>query len=492
MLFKLLASLVFIFSILTPDAFAKEQEIIRIGSKRFSENYILAELLAQLLEEEGFKVERKFGLGGTMVAYQALKTGEIDLYPEYTGTVLEAIIKSSDRDESVIAPFLKNQGLLVLGEFGLDNTYCFVIRKDDAARWNIGSISDLSKHPHLIGGLTAEFQGRKDGWEPIKKVYGLSNRVKSIEVPLNYEALFNKKLDFSDAFSTDALIQKYNFLVLKDDKNFFPKYKALPIARADLPLEALEALDRLAGKIESETMIQLNAELLDGTSIPMVASEFLFEQGLSEQRLTQTDSLLKTGTNILSRSVDHLTLTLLAVLIATLVAVPLAIAIGPHQKLSQFVLGFTGILQTIPSIALLTFMIPFFGIGFKPAIVGLFIYSLLPILRNTHVAMTTIDPRLITAARGIGLYPIEILLSVKIPLAFPTILTGIRTATTLNIGTATLAAFIGAGGLGEPIVTGLSLNDTSLVLEGAIPAALLAIVVDLGFAWIHHKFSKDL
>ena len=182
----------------------------------------------------------------------------------------------------------------------------------------------------------------------------------------------------------------------------------------------------------------------------------------------------------------------MAVLFATLIAVPIASFISNKPRLAQPVLTFSGLLQTIPSIALLTFMIPFVGIGFKPALLGLFVYSLLPIIRNTYTAMNSIDPRIITSARGIGLYPLEIFCSIKLPLSLPMILAGIRTATILNIGTATLAAFIGAGGLGEPIVTGLALNDTSIILEGAVPAALLAIVIDFLFGKLEKTFNKSL
>jgi osmoprotectant transport system permease protein len=146
-------------------------------------------------------------------------------------------------------------------------------------------------------------------------------------------------------------------------------------------------------------------------------------------------------------------------------------------------------MQTIPSLALLALMIPLFGIGFVPAIIALFLYSLLPIVRNAITALSTTDPTLVRVSRALGLSPWEQLRYLRLPLATPAIFAGIRTSAVISIGTATLAAFIGAGGLGEPIVVGLSLNDTDMILRGAIPAAILAIAVELAFAAIERKVS---
>jgi osmoprotectant transport system permease protein len=146
-----------------------------------------------------------------------------------------------------------------------------------------------------------------------------------------------------------------------------------------------------------------------------------------------------------------------------------------------------GLLQTIPSIALLALMIPLFGIGWMPAIVALFLYSLLPILRNTITALLTVDPLLRRVAVGMGLTPLQQVRWLLLPMALPTILAGVRTAAVISIGTATLAAFVGAGGLGEPIVTGLSLNDPRLILQGAVPAALLALATELAFELLERR-----
>jgi osmoprotectant transport system permease protein len=174
-------------------------------------------------------------------------------------------------------------------------------------------------------------------------------------------------------------------------------------------------------------------------------------------------------------------LTLIALLAGIIFAVPLGILVYRAGPLGRPVIYAAGVLQTVPSIALLALMIPLFGIGAVPAIIALFLYALLPILRNTATALFSIDPILRKVAVGMGLTPGQRLRNVEIPLAAPTILAGVKTAAVINIGTATLAAFIGAGGLGEPIVTGLALNDTGLILEGAVPASILAILTELVF-----------
>ncbi len=174
----------------------------------------------------------------------------------------------------------------------------------------------------------------------------------------------------------------------------------------------------------------------------------------------------------------HIGLTFISLFIAIIIAVPLGIFIARKKKFAGMVLGITGVLQTIPSIALLGFMIPLLGIGPKPAIVALFLYALLPILRNTYTGITGVDAAVRDAANGMGLSRMQVLFKVELPLAFPVIMAGIRTATVINVGVATLAAYIAAGGLGEFIFGGIALNNTNMILAGAIPAALLAIVLD--------------
>ncbi len=483
--------LIFLISLIIISCSSENTRVV-IGSKRFTENYIVAEIIAQYLEEQGHDIERRMGMGGTMIAYSALKTHEIDIYPEYTGTVSEAILKIEERDFHKINDALKDQGVMMLPSLGFNNSYALVMHKERAQSLGIESITDLSQFSQLRGGLSFEFQGRKDGWRALQKKYQLKNKIKGIEIPLTYEALKNNKIDFAEAYTTEPLIKKYNFLVLKDDQKVFPSYLAVPFVRLGLSEKILSDLKNLSDLISQDEMMALNERATSGESIAKISQDFLKQKQLVASDQKELSASNFSWGKMLSRTYTHLLLTGLAVFLATLVAIPFAALISSRPKIAGYVLNLTGVLQTIPSIALLTMMIPLFGIGFKPALIGLFIYSLLPILRNTQTALSGIDPRLITSARGIGLYPTEIFFSVKLPLALPSVIGGIRTASTLNVGTATLAAFIGAGGLGEPIVTGLALNNTNLVLQGAIPAAILALLIDGFFALIEKYFMKTI
>lgn len=185
---------------------------------------------------------------------------------------------------------------------------------------------------------------------------------------------------------------------------------------------------------------------------------------------------------LVEQTLTHIGLTFLSLLIALVIGLPLGILISRKKGVASLVLGLTGVLQTIPSIALLGFLIPVLGIGVGPALVALFLYALLPIVRNTYVGITEVSPTLREAARGMGMTDWQVLFRVELPLAMPVIFAGIRTATVINVGVATLAAYIAAGGLGEFIFGGIALNNTNMILAGAIPAALLAVLFDVGLA----------
>jgi len=233
-------------------------------------------------------------------------------------------------------------------------------------------------------------------------------------------------------------------------------------------------------------MRQMNHHVEDERRTPAdAAAMFLNGLGLSEKEPAGAARergffalLWQRRTITLRLAAWHLTMTGIAEALACVVAIPLGIGASRRPRLATAALGSAGVLQTIPSIALLAFMLPFFGIGARPAIVALFLYGLLPILRNTVTGLRGVDPKLIEVGLGLGMRPRQLLWQVELPLAAPVILAGVRTSSVINIGTATLAAFIGAGGLGDPIVTGLTVTDTNLVLTGALPAALLALLVD--------------
>jgi len=199
---------------------------------------------------------------------------------------------------------------------------------------------------------------------------------------------------------------------------------------------------------------------------------------MNEQQQTLWDFMRQQSDKLLTQTLEHIGLTFISLFLAVLVGLPLGILIARKRKLSGTVLGVAGVLQTIPSIALLGFMIPLLGIGPKPAIVALLLYALLPIIRNTYTGITGVDASVKEAATAMGMSQWQILFKVELPLAMPVILAGIRTATVITVGVATLASYIAAGGLGEFIFGGISLNNTNMILAGAIPAALLAILFD--------------
>lgn len=193
--------------------------------------------------------------------------------------------------------------------------------------------------------------------------------------------------------------------------------------------------------------------------------------------------------DILTGTGQHIEMTALSMFFAILISVPLGVFLTRHRKFAEPVIGITAVFQTIPSLALLGFMIPLFGIGFLPAVIALTIYGLLPILRNTYTGILGVDQAAIEAGKGMGMTPRQVLFMVEIPLALPIIMAGIRTATVLIIGVATIATLIGSGGLGDLIYRGIAMASTDLILAGAIPAAILALVFDFGLKKIENMVT---
>lgn len=461
---------------------------ITIGSKNFNESYLLAEIMAQLLELEGFDVERRFGLGGTLVCYEALANGEIDVYAEYTGTLSQVILKTKNLTPEVteLNRLVADRELRVLNSFGFNNTYAMAVKQHLADERGLSLVSQLADHSDLKMAFSLEFLNREDGWPGLVQTYGFSGTPTGIEHGLAYQAIDEGKIDITDAYSTDGDLERYGLTVLNDDRGYFPQYFAVPFVRAALPDDVFTVLSRLEGIISDERMRELNSRtVVEGRSFAEVASEFIVEEGLGE-----AGTKVEATSSILTNTITHLKLTFIALLLGCLFGLPLGIIVFRTKAAARVTVYIAGLLQTIPSIALLALMIPLFGIGEVPAIVALFLYSILPILRNTITALVTIDPLLKRVAEAIGLTRSQQLRHVLLPMALPTILAGVKTAAIISIGTATLAAFIGAGGLGEPIVTGLALNDTNLILQGALPAAGLAICVELLFELLERLLVK--
>ena len=485
---------------------------IVVASKNFTESRILAEIIAQFIETQtDIKVRRKHGLGGTLICFSALREGEIDIYAEYTGTGWATILKEKRKVTDPLRVFLEVQdrfrtlyNIEWLLPFGLNNSYGLAMNESRAEALNITRISDLAAHaPQLKAGVSTEFLNRTDGYPGLIQNYGLRfSQVRGMEHGLTYEALNAGEIDLTDVYTTDGKLRRYPLRVLKDDRNFFPPYSAAPIVRRETLEEFPELrllLNRLAFRLSDERMQNLNnAVESSGHEFAEVAQTFLSEEGFSreasppksvgtrrEERSFLTTMAQRWRTT-LNLTLQHLTLTVLAVGLAIAVSVPMGILLSRVPSLRSVVLGFAGVIQTIPSLALLALMIPIPGLGLSAnaAVAALFLYALLPIMRNTYTGISQIDAPLIEAARGLGLTNWQILTHVELPLAVPTIMAGIRTSTIISIGVATLAAFIGAGGLGEPILTGLQLNDSQLILAGAVPAAGLALITDLSLGRI--------
>lgn len=457
---------------------------IAVGSKNFTEGYVLAEVMSQLLEARGLEVERRFGFGGTMICFQALLNDEIQVYPEYTGTLREAVYQGLSAEAAALQTRLADDGLEILPSLGFNNSYAIAVSRDLAQREGLRNIGDLAKLPALRIAVSHEFRERSDGWGGLKRRYALPQESTGIEHGLAYQALAEGKIDATDAYTTDGDLVRYDLVVLEDNLNYFPAYLAVPLIRSDLPTAARRALEELASTLSDDAMRQLNARVLnDGLTIGAAAGEFLQQRGLTKPRESQQRGLFA---STLARTLQHLKLTGIALLAACIIGIGIALAVFRSRRWSRVVLYVAGLLQTIPSIALLALLIPLVGIGQVPAVIALFLYSLLPILRNTVTALTTIDPLLRHVAHALGLSAKQRLHKIYLPLAAPLIMAGVRIAAVVSIGTATLAAFIGAGGLGEPIVTGLALNDTRLILEGALPAAGLAVATELLFEAAEH------
>ena len=462
--------------ILFPFVVLASNDPVIIGSKKFTESYVLGEIATRALHDAGIPAEHRQGMGGTIILWEALRTGQIDVYPEYTGTIAQEILRNGrPMTPNEIRNALAKFGVGMTESLGFNNTYALVMRRSAAKRLGIRTISDLQKHPDLRLGLTHEFLGREDGWSRLRERYALPQRnVTGIDHALGYSALASGEIDVKDAYSTDARIEQNDLVTLEDDRNFFPKYEAIFLYRLSLPQSAIAVLRRLEATLDERRMMRLNAEAERTKNYTKAADSYFAER--SAGNAASEESLARKEARWILR---HLQLTGLSLLLAVILGVPLGIVASRGGPLGHGILAFAGIVQTIPSLALLALLVPlpFFGISARTAIAALFLYGLLPIVRNTASGLQDIPRSLRESAVALGLSQAARLCEIYLPMASRSILSGIKTSAVINVGTATLAALIGAGGLGEPILSGLNLNDHATILEGAIPAALLALAV---------------
>ena len=499
---------------------------IVVASKPFGESYLLAEMFAQILERHGVSVKRLPGLGSTEIIFQAVRAGHVDVYPEYTGTGLIAILRDTLTDDALADPrrvfahvseaFTERYGVRWLPPLGFENTFALAVRPDTARHYKLWTLTDLARESSkLTAGFTPDFVNRPDGLAGLMRRYGASIRPRTVRplLPgLKYQALAQGAVDVIDGFSTDGLLARYDLVVLEDDRRFFPPYEAAALlgTRAAARADIVSALTLLSAKLSEQTMRALNRRVeVDGEEVRHVAATALQGLGLSAARASTNApgdpgaggftpggrSHESFGAYVWARrgtlgqlTLRHLWLVTLALLAAVVIALPLGLGLERARHMAGPALGGLGVIQTIPSIALLAFMVPFVGVGVVPALIALWLYALFPIARGTFTGVRDADPSAVEAAEALGMTPRQRLWAVRLPLAAPVIMAGVRTAGVITVGAATLAAFIGAGGLGEPIVTGLALADTRMVLFGAVPAAALAVLVDAILALVEKRF----
>ncbi len=467
-------------------AASAQAETLRVGSKRFTESYILGEVLKRQVEGTA-AVEHRPGLGNTGIVFAALKAGSIDLYPEYTGTIAKEILKVEGNPSiQDLNQALAAQGLGVAVRLGFNNSYALAMREDRARSPGIRTLSDLAKHSDLKLGLSQEFIARADGWPGLKAAYRLPYATPSgLDHGLAYEAVAAGKVDVIDIYSTDAKIERYALRVLEDDRRYFPSYEAVLLYRLDVPRrfpQAWLALGKLEGRIDARAMIRMNAAAeLQGRSFAQAAT-LLDAQDAPQNPARRTFLGTLFGPDFWRLTGEHLLLVFVSLAASIAAGVPLGVAAAKLPRTAQWILGAVGVIQTIPSLALLAFLIALVGtIGTLPALIALFLYALLPIVRGTHTGLASVACGMRQAALALGLEPRDRLRLIEIPLALPSILAGVKTSAVINVGTATIAAFIGAGGYGERIASGLALNDNVTLLAGAIPAAALALLIQGAF-----------
>jgi len=468
-----------------------QKPVVRIGSKKFTESIILGEMLAHLARDAGADVEHARELGGTTLVFNALESDGIDIYPEYTGTLIAEVLREdSIRNDDELQAALAKRGLAIGGRLGFNNTYAIGLKEETTEKLGLTKISDLAdaKHARLKLGFSEEFMNRGDGWPGLARQYRLPQQPKVLDHDLAYRGIESGSIQATDLYSTDAEARYYKLRLLEDDRGYFPQYHCVLLYRLDfaqrLP-RVLESMRRMEGQINNIEMIEMNAQAkIDRVHESRVAADYLRTklgvEARLDPKLNQSRWRQAVG-NLWLTTRQHLFLVAVSLAAAIMLSVPLGIWAYKYPPLAQAILGVVGIIQTIPSMAVLVFMIPLLGLGPWSAIVALFLYSLLPIVRGTLTGLREIPGHLKESAIVLGLPARARLWMVELPMASRSILSGIKTAAVINVGTATIGALIGAGGYGQPILTGIRLNDLSLILQGAIPAAVLALMVQAGF-----------
>ncbi len=464
---------------------------VRVASKKFTESVILGEMLKVLAADKGQTAEHLRELGGSRLVFEALVNGEVDAYPEYTGTLVRELLSDRSIESSEqLRNALAELGVRVSQPLGFNNTYGIGMRRERADELGIKRISDLARYPNLRFGFSNEFTEREDGWPGLRAAYDLGHhQATGLDHDIAYRQLELEQIDAIDVYTTDARIRTLGLTVLEDDRDYFPRYDAVILYREQLAKrfpETVASLLRLEGQLSEDQMVELNGQVESrGTTESEAAAGYLGSELRVSANVREPTRMMR----IASRTLEHLELVRRSLLPAILFGIPLGVFASKSRWLGQLVLAGTGIVQTIPALALLVLLMPLasvigvdsVGTGSRTAIMALFLYSLLPIVRNTYTGLTAIEPGLLESAEVLNLPGWYRMLHIELPLASRSILAGVKTAAVINVGFATLGALVGAGGYGQPILSGIRLADTSLILEGAVPAAVLALLVQAVF-----------
>ncbi len=471
---------------------------VRVGSKEFTEGIILGEFVTLLAEQAGVEAKHKEAMGGTRVVFNALLAGTIDAYPEYNGTLIGQLLAELklENDQQLREALLQRR-IKMTEPLGFENSFAIGMKREDAQRLGIETIEDLQRYPDLRMGFTDTFVERPDGWPAIKAGYSLPQQdVRAVKHELAYKLLDAGDLDVVDFYTTDAEIQKYDLQIIEDNRSVFPEYQAFIIYRQELEQTYPEVVRKWRSFANGSLpgIQRLNQTLMQGIN-HQVVEDHKPERLVAATFLGSAAELSSRTQRVLVRTAEHLVLVGVAMTLGVIVAIPLGYAAAKNPTTSQAIFGVVGIIQTIPSLALLALMIPFLAPvlnlsetlkdridpSYPPAIAALFLYSMLPIVRNTYTGLKGISVPVQESAEALGLSPLKRLWKVELPLASPSILAGIKTSTVLIIGFATLGVLIGAGGYGQPILKGIRLDRIDLLLEGTLPAAGMAIFVQLAF-----------
>jgi osmoprotectant transport system substrate-binding protein len=505
-------------ALLSLVAGAAGAQTVRVGSKNFAEQYIVGNIYAEALEDAGLKVERRINLGATAIAHGALVAGQVDLYPEYTGTVLAAVVKEpatpdpKDVYDRVKRYYETRLGLTLLNPTAVNNSYAIVVQAGTAKTYNLTNLSSLTAvAPRMVLGAPGEFAVRSDGVPAMTRVYGI--RFKALrafaEMRLRYEALLAGDLEVIDAYSTDWQIAEHKLVVLDDDKHIFPPYQLVPMVRQDALKahpEIATVLNRIGPFITNEAMREMNAAVERDRREPAeVAHEFLLNNGLLKGGVPGVRPInaveaaacgskplcwtLSHGKEIGAAALQHLYLALLSTGIALVIALVLGVVSARRPRLYAALLVVATAIFVVPTLALFALLIPIMGLGVGPALVGLSAYCFLILLRNVVVGLRGVPPEVLDAAEGLGFDRWRRLIRVELPLALPLIVSGIRIALVTAVGIATVAAFINAGGLGTIILTGIGQAYPEKIIVGGAAAALMAISFDVSIGWLTRRMA---